>query len=137
MAPVGAVDFEHIGDHRAENPQQKNESNAFGVVATPHGAFAANAAAGSLDLFSNWGDVQFVHYFRFHPPGGGFPSDEVPTCLVRANRHIWIGDLDNRRPSLPKTGSSVRYHIERGRGSVVTSDLNFPNMWLSQKEGWP
>jgi hypothetical protein len=176
VAPVGRFDFDNIGHHLAENPQQKDESNPFGVLATARGAFVANAAAGTLDFVSNSGEISLVHYFQFHPPTGSFPSDEVPTCIVRAHGHVWMGDLNGRLFRLdgstptqvpvvdksgtallhhvtgcstdkdddgvmylvnlwttgvtptPNTGSVVRYDVERGRGSLVAHDLNFPNM---------
>ena len=147
VASVGAFDFDHIGDHLAENPQQKDESNPFGVLATEHGAFVANAAAGTLDFVSNGGDIKLVHYFQFHPPVGAFPSDEVPTCIVRANGHLWMGDLNGRLfrmdgstptqiPVVDASGAALLHHVT-GCSTADDDDavIYLVNLWTT--DGFP
>jgi hypothetical protein len=147
VASVGAVDFDRIGDHLAENPQQKDESNPFGVLATQHGAFVANAASGTLDFVSNGGDIKLVHYFQFHPPATAFPSDEVPTCIVRANGHVWMGDLNGRLfrmdgatptqvPVVDGSGAPLLHHVT-GCGTANDDDgvIYLVNLWTN--DGMP
>jgi hypothetical protein len=142
VAPVGAFDFDNIGHHLAENPEQKDESNPFGVLATQHGAFVANAAAGTLDFVSPGGNISLVHYFQFHPPAGSFPSDEVPTCIVQAHGHIWMGDLDGHLfrldgsaptqiPVVDRSGSPLLQHVS-GCATAQDDDdgaIYLVNLW--------
>src|SRR5439155_11415059 len=143
VSSVGAFDFDHIGDHLAENPQQKDESNPFGVLATQHGAFVANAAAGTLDFVSNGGKIKLVHYFQFHPPAGAFPSDEVPTCIVQANGHVWMGDLNGRLfrmdettptqiPVVDVSGTALLHHVT-GCSTANDDDgvIYLVNLWTT------
>jgi hypothetical protein len=143
VASVGAFDYDHFAEHVAENPLQKHEANPFGVLATNNGAFVADAAAGDLDFVSNSGRVELVHYFHFNPPAGAFPSDEVPTCVVRANGHVWMGDLNGRLfrlegstptqiPVVDGSGMALTHHIT-GCGTADADDgvIYLVNMWTT------
>jgi hypothetical protein len=147
VASVGAFDFDHFADHIAENPLQKHEANPFGILATDNGAFVADAAAGDLDFVSNSGKVRLVHYFHFDPPAGSFPSDEVPTCIVRANGHVWMADLNGRLfrldgstptqiPVLDRSGMALLHHVT-GCSTAGADDgvIYLVNMWTT--DGFP
>jgi hypothetical protein len=141
VASVGEFDFNSFSQHLAENPNQKHEANPFGVLATGSGTFVTDAAAGDLDLVSSSGQVGLVHYFHFDPPAGSFPSDEVPTCVVRANGRTWMGDLNGRLfrldgstptqiPVVDRSGTSLTHHVT----GCSTDDANdgviyLVNMW--------
>jgi hypothetical protein len=147
VASVGAFDFDHFADRLAENPLQKHEANPFGVLATDNGALVADAAAGDLDFVTNSGKVELVHYFHFNPPAGSFPSDEVPTCIVRANGHVWMADLNGRLfrldgstptqiPVLDRNGMALIHHVTGC--STASRDggvIYLVNMWTT--EGLP
>jgi hypothetical protein len=149
VASVGAFDFDHFADHIAENPLQKHEANPFGVLAIDNGAFVADAAAGDLDFVSNSGQVKLVHYFHFNPPSGAFPSDEVPTCIVRARGHVFMGDLNGRLfrldgttpTQIPVVGSgrtALLHHIT-GCGTAREDDgvIYLVNMWTTDGSPTP
>jgi hypothetical protein len=143
IASVGAFDFDHFADRLAQNPDQKHEANPFGVLATDNGAFVADAAAGDLDFVSNGGKVDLVHYFQFNPPAGAFPSDEVPTCIVRASGHVWMADLNGRLfrldgstptqiPVVDGSGAPLTHHVT-GCSTAGADDgvIYLVNMWTS------
>jgi hypothetical protein len=149
VASVGAFDFDHFADHLAENPNQKHEANPFGVLATNNGAFAADAAAGDVDFVSNSGRVELVHYFQFNPPAGTFPSDEVPTCIVRANGHVWMADLNGRLFRLDgptptqvlvvgQSGMPLIHHVTGcGTPDAEGSVIYLVNMWTADGPPMP
>lgn len=142
VASVGTFDFDHFADHLAENPNQKHEANPFGVLATNNGALVTDAAAGDLDFVSNGNRVELVHYFQFDPPAGAFPSDEVPTCVVRANGHIWMGDLNGRLfrldgstptqiPVADSNGMVLTQHITGCATGADDRAIYLVNMWTT------
>jgi hypothetical protein len=119
VAPVGKFDFDQYVHRLAENPNQKHEANPFGVLAAGNGAFVADAAAGDLDFVSSSGSVELVHYFQFNPPAGAFPSDEVPTCVVRAHGHVWMGDLNGRLFRLDGSTPTQIPVVDRSAGTLT------------------
>jgi len=92
LGSVGGFDF----DFTAEIPDQEHDSNPYGVLPSGDGdALVADAGSNSLNLVSDDG-ISVVHYFHFAPPAGTFPSDAVPTCVVRAGGKLWVADLSGR-----------------------------------------
>ncbi len=101
----------------------------------------ADAAAGDVDFVSNGGKVGLLQYFHFDPPTESFPGDEVPTCIVRANGHVWMADPNGRlfRRNGPtstqvsvvgRTGEPLLHHVT-GCSTAGADDgvIHLVNMW--------
>jgi hypothetical protein len=104
IAPVGAVDF----DYTTRFPEpvfggpviqgtQEHDSNPYGVLATKNGALVADAGSNTLDSIDEDGNLKILIHdlWRADPPT--FPSDAVPTCVVRGeNGQLLVGELSGR-----------------------------------------
>ena len=92
LASVGAFDYEYT---KTLPPPTEIDANPYGVLAFEHGALVADAGANTLDWVGNGGAVSVVtHFQRFDP--NTFPTDAVPTCVVRAGGALWVADLSGR-----------------------------------------
>src|SRR5205823_718612 len=93
LGSVGAFNF----DFTAEIPNQEHDANPYGVLPAGNGAaLVADAGSNTLNLVTDDGLVSVLHYFHLEPPAGVFPSDAVPTCVVRAGGKLWVADLSGR-----------------------------------------
>jgi len=103
IAPVGTIDF----DYTTRFPQpvfggpviqgtQEHDANPYGVLATGDGALVADAGSNTLDSVDEDGHVKILIHdlFRADPPT--FPSDAVPTCVVRGEKGLLVGELSGR-----------------------------------------
>jgi hypothetical protein len=103
IAPVGAVDF----DYTTRFPEpvfggpviqgtQEHDANPYGVLATGDGALVADAGSNTLDSVDEDGHIKILIHdlFRADPPT--FPSDAVPTCVVRGEDSLFVGELSGR-----------------------------------------
>ena len=102
---VGAFDY----DFTADIENQEHDANPYGVLSANGGAYVADAGSNTLNFVSGSGGDRIVHYFPFRNETG-FPSDEVPTCVVKTGADLWVGTLAG--------------HLYRVRGSSATLVAN-------------
>jgi hypothetical protein len=98
LAPVGAHDFNYTLQF-PEPPgpgTQEHDSNPYGVLATDEGAYVADAGSNTLDIVNSEGGIKILLHdpFRFTFPN--FPSDAVPTCVVKTDDGLLVGELSGR-----------------------------------------
>lgn len=98
FAEVGKTDFNYTLQF-PEPPgpgTQEHDSNPYGVLATDDGAYVADAGSNTLDRIGEDGQVKILIHdpFRFNFPY--FPSDSVPTCVVRTDEGLFVGELSGR-----------------------------------------
>lgn len=98
VAQVGKFDFNYT--LRFPEPPgtgtQEHDSNPYGVLATDEGAYVADAGSNTLDRISDEGSIKILAHdpFRFSFPN--FPSDAVPTCIVKTDDGLIVGELSGR-----------------------------------------
>jgi hypothetical protein len=129
VAGVGAFGF----DYTANIPNQEHDSNPNGVLAVNGGSYVADAGSNTLEFVSNGGHISVLHYFPFRQDA--FPTDEVPTCIAKADDGLWVATL---------AGNLYRVH-GRSATLVANSDIKhvtgctadgqgnvyFVNMWTT------
>lgn len=93
IAPVGAFDFDYTVN--LKSPTQELDSNPYGVLAAGDGAYVADAGSNTLDRVSEDGHIKVVVYDKFLA-GPTFPHDAVPTCVVRTEDGLLVGELSGR-----------------------------------------
>jgi hypothetical protein len=140
LASVGAFDF----DFTANIPNQEHDANPYGVLALDDGALVADAGSNTLNFVSENGRIRVLHYFHLEPPAGAFPTDAVPTCVVRANGHTWVADLSGRlfrldgstATQVPVVDSSGNRLIRHVTGCSTGGDeddvIYLVNMWTTE-----
>jgi len=148
VAEVGTVDFDYTTQFTEPTPgvfspnTQEHDSNPYGVLATEEGAYVADAGANTLDRINGDGKIKIlIHDLWRDPDPNNFPSDAVPTCVVRGEGGLLVGELSGRllrvngtsfSPVVVKdaAGNSLLTHVtgctSDGRGNVY-----FVNMFGS------
>ncbi|HKB18709.1 MAG TPA: ScyD/ScyE family protein [Candidatus Dormibacteraeota bacterium] len=148
VAEVGTVDFDYTTQFTEPTPgvfspnTQEHDSNPYGVLATEEGAYVADAGANTLDRINGDGKIKImIHDLWRDPNPNNFPSDSVPTCVVRGDDGLLVGELSGRllrvngtsfSPVVVKdaAGNSLLTHVtgctSDGRGNVY-----FVNMFGS------
>lgn len=106
VASVGSFDF----NYTAGKANQEHDSNPYGVLAAEDGAYVADAGSNTLDFVSNRGKIKVLSYFPFRQ--NGFPSDEVPTCVARADGSLFVASL-----------SGHLYRVHHGTATPVAAPL--------------
>ena len=100
VAKVGETDFNYTLSFK-EPPgpgTQEHDANPTGVLATDEGALVADSGSNTLDRVNEEGGVSIV----IHDPtrfdsGPAFPTDAVPTCIVRSPEGgLLVGELSGR-----------------------------------------
>jgi hypothetical protein len=94
IAPVGTLGFDYTV--QLNSPTQERDSNPYGVLAAEDGAYVTDAGANTLDWVNEDGQVRIVTYdpWLANPPT--FPHDAVPTCVVRGEDGLLVGELSGR-----------------------------------------
>lgn len=94
IAPVGTVGFDFTV--RLNSPTQELDANPSGVLAVEGGAYVTDAGANTLDWVNERGKVRIRMYdpWLANPPT--FPHDAVPTCVVRSEDSLLVGELSGR-----------------------------------------
>ena len=87
VAGVGAYDY----DWTANVPNQEHDANPYGVLAANGGAYVADAGSNTLNFVSNGGRISILQYFPYRQEA--FPTDEVPTCIVKTDNALWVATL--------------------------------------------
>ncbi len=103
VAPVGEADFNFTLQFTQPTPHvyspgtQEHDANPYGVLASEDGVYVADAGSNTLDLVSGKGEIQILQHFGWRDPNpDNFPSDAVPTCVVRTGDALWVGQLSGR-----------------------------------------
>jgi hypothetical protein len=146
IGPVGTVDF----DYTTQFPEpvfpgpviqgtQEHDANPYGVLAAGDGALVADAGSNTLDFVDEHGKIKILIYdpFRADPPT--FPSDAVPTCVVRGENGLLVGELSGRLLKVEGThftpivlrdaaGNSLLTHVT-GCTSDGQGNVYFVNMF--------
>ena len=148
FAPIGATDFTYTTQFAEPTPgvyspnTQEHDSNPYGVLATGEGAYVADAGSNTLDRVNADGQINIlIHDLWRDPDPNNFPSDAVPTCVVRGEGGLLVGELSGRLIRVKGTsfspvvvkdaaGNSLLTHVtgctSDGRGNVY-----FVNMFGS------
>ena len=100
VAHVGESDFNYTTSF-PEPPgpgTQEHDSNPYGVLATDEGAYVADAGSNTLDRIGEDGAIKILIHdpTRFDSNPNAFPSDAVPTCVVRTEDGLLVGELSGR-----------------------------------------
>ena len=90
VAGVGEFDF----NWTADKAPQEHDANPYGVLAVNGGSYVADAGSNTLNFVSKRGEITILHHFAWrNPDPAGFPSDDVPTCVVRVDDGLWVATL--------------------------------------------
>ena len=129
VAGVGAFGF----DYTAGIPNQEHDSNPYGVLAVDGGSYVADAGSNTLEFVSNGGHIRVLDYFPFRQ--NAFPSDEVPTCIARADDGLWLATLAGHlyrvhgRSATLVANSDIK-HVT-GCAGDGEGNVYFVNMWTT------
>jgi hypothetical protein len=130
VAGVGAFGF----DFTANIPNQEHDSNPYGVLATSGGAYVADAGSNTLNFVSNGGHISVLHYFPFRN-NAGFPTDEVPNCIVKADDGLWVATLSGHLYRVHGTSATLVPNALLKHVTGCTADRSgnvyFVNMWTT------
>jgi len=127
VAGVGAFGF----DYSADIPNQEHDSNPYGVLAVNGGSYVADAGTNTLEFVSNGGHISVLHYFPFRQDA--FPTDEVPTCIAKADDGLWLATLSGHlyrvhgRSATLVANSDIK-HVT-GCAADGQGNVYFVNMW--------
>jgi hypothetical protein len=129
VAGVGAFGF----DYTANIPNQEHDANPYGVLAVNGGSYVADAGANTLEFVSNGGHITVLHYFPFRQEA--FPSDEVPTCIAKADDGLWLATLSGHLyrvhgRSVTLVANSDIKHVT-GCAADGQGNVYFVNMWTT------
>ena len=110
VARVGEFDF----NYTTSFPQppgpgtQEHDANPYGVLATEEGAYVADAGSNTLDRIGEDGQIRvLIHDPTRFDQGPAFPTDAVPTCVVKTEGGLLVGELSGRLLSVHGTTFSV------------------------------
>jgi hypothetical protein len=128
-ASVGGFDF----DWTANKPPQEHDANPYAVLAAKGGAYVADAGSNTLDFVSKHGRITVLNHFPFRQ--AGFPSDEVPDCVARANDALYVGTLSGHLYRVVEGGATpvsmpLLKHVT-GCTSDENGNLYLVNMWTT------
>jgi hypothetical protein len=129
VAGVGAFGF----DYTADIPNQEHDSNPNGVLAVNGGSYVLDAGANTLEFVSNGGHISVLHYFPFRQEA--FPSDEVPTCIAKADDGLWLGTLSGHLYRVHGRSATLVANSDIKHVTGCTADgqgnVYFVNMWTT------
>lgn len=101
VADLAAYEFTHNPD--AKDPGSAKDSNSYGILATPHGAFVTDAGGNDLLKVDEKGAVSTVAVFRSRivpaPPGipglpKNIPMQAVPTTVTKGpDGTLYVAEL--------------------------------------------
>ena len=130
VASVGAFGF----DYTADIPNQEHDSNPYSVLAVNGGSYVADAGSNTLNFVSNNGHIRVLHYFPFRNDAG-FPTDEVPDCVVNADDGLWVATLAGHLYRVHGTSVTLVPNALLKHVTGCTADrggnVYFVNMWTT------
>lgn len=77
-------------------PAQEHDANPYGVLGTDDGVYVADAGANTLTRVDEDGQMKVLIHDPFRPNPPTFPSDAVPTCVVKTEGGFLVGELSGR-----------------------------------------
>ncbi|UDY35827.1 ScyD/ScyE family protein [Dermatobacter hominis] len=80
-------------------PGNLPETDPYGILATRHGTYVADAAANTLLRVSNHGNISIVKAFEVRANDG---YDGVPTSIAEHDGNLYVGQLSSLEPGLAK-----------------------------------
>lgn len=93
IADVGDFDYDWTAGHLADPPDNVQDSNPYGLLATPGGVLVADAGANSITKVKPNGRISEPSLVP--TVAGMFLSDAVPTCIAdRGDGSYWVGTLN-------------------------------------------
>jgi hypothetical protein len=93
VADVGGFDYAWSADHLADPPDNVQDANPYGVLATPSKVLVADAGSNSITEVTHRGALSAA---LVPTVGGMFLSDAVPTCVAPAGRPSGDGRADRQ-----------------------------------------
>lgn len=134
VAGVGEFDF----NWTADKAPQEHDANPYGVLAGEGGSFVVDSGSNTLNWVSNRGTITILHHFAWKNPvpfPAGFPSDEVPTCVVRADDGLWVASLAGHLFRVHGTSATLVPNalLKHVTGCAADEEGNayFVNMWTT------
>jgi hypothetical protein len=134
VAGVGAFDF----DWTADKAPQEHDANPYGVLAVNGGSYVVDAGSNTLNFVSNSGHITILHHFPWknpQTPPAGFPTDEVPTCVVKADDGLWVATLSGHLFRVQGTSATLVPNplLKHVTGCAADQEDNvyFVNMWTT------
>lgn len=108
VAQVGKFDFNYTAT-LPPSAGQEVDANPTGVLATEDGAFVADSGSNTLDRIGEDGQIRilFRDPFLAANPAAAFPHDAVPTCVVKTEHGLLVGELSGRVLKVHGTSFSV------------------------------
>lgn len=95
LAKVGEFDFHYtLQFSETGAAAQEHDSNPYGILSTEEGAYVADAGSNTLDRVGPDGRVTVLLHDPFLTIG--FPHDAVPTCVVKTEDGLLVGELSGR-----------------------------------------
>src|SRR2546428_2729325 len=135
VAGVGAFGF----DYTADIPNQEHDANPYGVLAVSGGSYVADAGSNTLNFVSNGGHISVLHYFPFRRDA--FPTDEVPTCIAKADDGLWLATLSGHLYRVHGPPATLVAHSDIKHETGCTADpsdnVYFVNMWSTPRPPSP
>jgi hypothetical protein len=132
VAGVGEFDF----NWTADKAPQEHDANPYGVLAVNGGSYIADSGSNTLNFVSNRGEITILHHFPWKNPNlAGFPSDDVPTCIVRADDGLLVATLAGHLYSVDGTAATLvpnplLTHVT-GCTTDESGNVYFVNMWTT------
>jgi hypothetical protein len=132
VAGVGEFDF----NWTADKAPQEHDANPYGVLAVNGGSYVVDAGSNTLNFVSNGGEITILHFFPWkNPDPAGFPSDDVPTCVVRADDGLWVATLSGHLYRVEGTSATLVPNplLKHVTGCTADQEGNvyFVNMWTT------
>src|SRR5712691_5490547 len=132
VAGVGEFDF----NWTADKAPQEHDANPYGVLAVNGGSYVVDAGSNTLNFVSNRGEITILHHFAWkNPDPAGFPSDDVPTCVVRADDGLWVATLSGHLYRVDGTSATLVPNplLKHVTGCTADQEGNvyFVNMWTT------
>lgn len=132
VAQVGKFDFNYTLQFSVTGPQaQEHDANPYGLLATDFGAYVTDAGSNTLDRVHDDGKISVV--FRDPFLTMGFPHDAVPTCVVKTEDGLLVGELSGRVLKVHGTSFTVIHNPLFTHITGCTSDRHgnvyFVNMF--------
>lgn len=132
VAGVGKFDFAYTSTLPA-SANQEVDSNPTGILATGEGGvYVADSGSNTLDRVGEDGQIRILFRDGFLT-GQFFPHDAVPTCVVKTEDGLLVGELSGRVLKVEGTSFSVINNALLTHITGCASDRNgnvyFSNMF--------
>ncbi len=141
VSDVGDFDYAWSAAHQSLAPHDFPDSNPYGILAVPGGAYVADAGTNTLDWVGTNGRIKILAYF----PNNAI-ADATPTCVARGpDGALYVGTLalvdslgSMLNPSLPAPHpAAIVYRVNPAAAdpSSLSSVLSLAKPWATGL--WP